>query len=505
MSGPAQGASPGDTPSATAWSAPAQPVAFDALAAQAAPEETPTVVGAAWPFGPGPVPAGTPPVRVQHPDPASPAGQYPGSAGLAEYHPDPASPAGQYPDSAGLAGQHPGSAGLAGYHPDPVDPWEHRPAEEGKRPGVAVSYEPGPTPGAAQDPWVAPGEGRKRKTLWLVTGGAIALVVVVAAGAFFVWSKFSGDGGAQAAQDRQVAVEGTVTSYLEAIATGDAATALGHLAEEPDSTRLLTDDVLAASNETAALTGIEVRAGTATGSTAEVKASYRLGDTDVDQTFTVTERDGGWAIVDGTATVDLSVSTGDLSLAVNGQAVTDASAVVLFPGSYALTVAGDPAAYVTLGAATFQVTSSGEVKAPTITATLTDEGVAAFRQAVRASVEACVASPNLESGCPRSGLDVPASMEDGTVVTEGTVVRTLSPELSAEFDTLVPRLSGTNPARAFAVAPTGLVNIVVTGVKDGQTVAGDVINGDTNAPGFPLGTPEVDMTDPALPVTWFGR
>lgn len=366
-------------------------------------------------------------------------------------------------------------------------------------------YLPEPMPTAAQDPWVAPAEGRKRKVLWLVVAGAAALVVVVAVGAFFLWSKVSGDGGAQASADRQAAIESAVSGYLGAVAEGDSAAALELLAAEPDSTRLLTDDVLAASTEAAAMTDIKVRVGTSTGGEAEVRASYRLGGTDVDQTFTVTERDGTWLVVDGTATVDLSVSTGSLPLAVNGQAVPEASAVVLFPGSYTLTVAGDPGTYVTLGAATFQVTSSDNVKVPTIAATLTDDGVAAFRQAVRASVDACVASPNLESGCPGSGLDVPVSMNDGTVTTEGTVVRTLSAELSAELDALAPRLSGTNPDRAYVVAPNGLVNIAITGTRDGQTVAGDVLNAQTGQPGFQLGTPEVDMTDPALPVTWSGR
>jgi hypothetical protein len=379
------------------------------------------------------------------------------------------------------------------------------PADPGPHPGAAGPHASEPTSGDAQDPWSAPGEGRKRKTLWLVVAGAVALVAVVAVGVFFVWGKISGNG--ETAADRQAAIEGAVRGYLEAVAEGDAVAALEYLAKPPDSTELLTDDVLAVSNKAAALTDIKVELSPSTGDQVEVAASYRLGGTQVDQTYTVTERDGSWAVVDGTATVDLSVSIGTLPLVVNGQPVPDASAVVLFPGSYTLTVAGDPGAYITLGAP-FLVTGSGDVKAPTITATLTDDGVAAFRQAVRTSLEVCVASPNLESGCPGSGLDVPAIMNDGTVVTEvteGTVVRTLSPELNAELDTLEPRLSGTNPARAFAVAPNGQLNIAVTGVQGGQPVSGDVRNGVTNAPGFQLGTPEVDMTDPALPVTWSGR
>ena len=451
-------------------------------------------------FVPGDLsPYGVPPAPTW---PAQPDQPVPAAQGLPE----------AVPTTDGLL---PGSGPLPAGPPSvpgqyPVGPLDRFPAGQEPYPGTAGPYSPTPRPTSrpAQDPWAEPDEGRGRKVLWLVVAGAVALVVV-AVGGFFVWDKVSGDGGVQAAADRQAAAEAAVTSYLEAIAQGDAATALEQLAEEPDSTWLLTDDVLAASNEAAALTGIKVRAGEATGGAVAVKASYRLGDTDVDQTFTVTERDGtgstAWAVVDGTATVDLSVATGALPLAVNGQAVTSTSAVVLFPGSYTLTVAGDPGAYITLGTATFQVTGSDDVKTPTIAATLTDDGVAAFRQAVRASVEACVASPNLESGCPGSGLDVPASMSDGTVTTEGTVVRTLSAELSAELDALVPRLSGTNPARAYTVAPDGLVNIAITGTRNGQAVAGDVRNALTEQPGFQLGTPEVDMTDPALPVTWSGR
>ncbi len=489
---------------AAVWTEPFdETVAFDFPVVPQLPDAAPTVVGV--PASPGLGYAG-PPVPDQLPRPDQPA--------MPDQHPAPDQLLA--PDQLPAPDQHlvpeAYTAPDAYTVPDqyPAGPLAQYPAAPAQYPATAYPGTPGSgssehPPGAAQDPWAAPDEGKKRKVLWLVVAGAAALVVVVAVGAFFMWGRLSGDGGAQASADRQVAIEGAVKGYLEAVAEGDAASALKHLAEEPDSTRLLTDDVLAASNKTAALTDIKVKVVTSTGDAVKVKASYRLGGKDVDQTFTVTERDDDWAVVDGTATVDLSVSTKGLPLAVNGQTVPDASAVVLFPGSYTLTVEGDPGVYITLGNATFQVTSADDVKVPTISAALTDDGAAAFRQAVRASVEACVASPNLASGCSGSGLDVPESMNDGTVTTEGTVVRTLSPDLSAELDGLAPRLSGTNPSRAYAVAPNGLVNIAVTGTRDGQEVAGDVLNKDTGQPGFQLGTPEVDMTDPALPVTWSGR
>ena len=408
----------------------------------------------------------------------------------------------------------------------PAGPFDTRSADP-EPPSRPQAPEP-PYPGTAQDPWSAPAQ-RRRKGLWLVVAGAAALAVV-AVGVLLLWGRFFGgskDDTAKASADRVAAVESTVRGYLEAVASGDAATALGYLAEKPASTELLTDGVLAASNQTAALTGIDVTIVTpaaATGTptaptsasttalgtasaddTAEVTARYRLGDTDVDQTFTVVERGGSWKVVGGTATVDLSVSTGSLPLAVNGQAVSEASAAVLFPGSYTIAVTGDVATYLTLGTATFQVTDLTSTKAPTVSVALTDDGATAFRQAVRTAVDACVASPNLDSGCPGSGLDVPATMGDGTVTTEGSVVRTLSPDLSAQIDALEPRLYPSNPSRAYATAPDGLVNIAISGTRGGQAVAGNVVNSSTNQPGFQLGTPEVDMTDPALPVTWSGR
>lgn len=377
----------------------------------------------------------------------------------------------------------------------------------GAYPGPAGPYNSDPVlyPGAARDEWTAPDEeeDKKRKTLRLVLAGVVTLLVV-----FVAFLLLSPDGSkaqaeASASASREAAVETAVRGYLEAVARGDASRALDYLAEKPDSTELLTDDVLAASREAAKLTNVDVRARSGTGDSIEVKASYRLGDAGVDQTFTVKERNGSWKVVNGTATVDLSA--GDLPLAINGQAVSDSSAAVLFPGSYALTVAGDTGKYVTLETTTFQVTNLNKVKVPTISATLTEEGAAAFRQAVRAAVEACVASPNLDSGCKGSGLDVPAELGDGTAVAEGTVVRTLSPELSAALDALAPRLYTTNPGRAYAAAPDGLVNLAITGTRDGQAVAGDITNAETGGPGFQLGTPEVDMSDPALPVTWSGR
>lgn len=346
---------------------------------------------------------------------------------------------------------------------------------------------------------------QRQKVLRLAVVGASALVVVLVG--FLLLNSDGGEAeaSASASASRVVAVESAVTGYLEAIARGDASGALGYLIEKPSSTELLTYQVLNESREAAKLTVTDVRARSSTGDTIEVKASYRLGEAGVDQTFTVKEDHGAWKIVDGTATVDLHIVTGDLPLAVNGQTVKDSSKVVLFPGSYALTLTGDAGKYITLGTATFQVTNLSNVKLPALAATLSDDGVTAFRQAVRAAVEACVASPNLDSGCKGSGLDVAAELPDGTVVTEGTIVRTLSPELDAALDALAPRLNATNPAWAYAAASEALVNITFSGALGDQPVAGDLTNAATGAPGILLATPKVDMTNPELPVTWSNR
>jgi len=348
--------------------------------------------------------------------------------------------------------------------------------------------------------WDAGSEKRRRRPLLAIAAGV--LVVALAAGGIWVWKTKGSGPGPEASGDAAARV---VTDFLDAVAAGDATTAMGFLAEKPDSTELLTDDVLAASNAAGGLTNIDVAPGAFTDDTWHVKASFRLGSAGVDQVFEVTQQRGTWAVVTGTATVDLSGGAGTLPLAVNGQALSDSSTAVLFPGSYSITVAGDAAKYIALGTATFQVTSLEAVTPPTISPQLTAEGAAAFRRAVRSAVDACVASPNRESGCNDPVFDIPEVLSNGTVVTEGTVERTLSPELDAALDALEPRLYKTNPGMAFAAAPDGLLHLAITGVLDGVTVQGLIQDGNTGALGFELHTPVVDMTNPALPVTWTGR
>ncbi|MCL2467837.1 MAG: hypothetical protein FWF02_04450 [Micrococcales bacterium] len=62
--------------------------------------------------------------------------------------------------------------------------------------------------------------------------------------------------------------------------------------------------------------------------------------------------------------------------------------------------------------------------------TLTDEGVDAFRSAVRPAVDTCLASRMLAAGC---GLDVAPVLADGTVVDEGSLTRTLAPGTEARI------------------------------------------------------------------------
>ncbi|MCL2092224.1 MAG: hypothetical protein FWH11_13665 [Micrococcales bacterium] len=382
------------------------------------------------------------------------------------------------------------------------------PAVPGSYPGPAGPYtfDPMLSSDTTQDGQAAPSpedeKHQRQKRLRLVVVGALTLVLLLVILLLANTDSDEAQAAASASASRVTAAEDAVRGYLGAVSRGDASKALDYLAEKPTSTELLTDDVLAQSYDAANFTDINVRGRSSTDDTVEVKARYRLGDAGVDQTFTVKEDKGSWKIVEGTATVDLSAAAGDLPLVVNGQKVKDSSQVVLFPGSYAITLTEEAEKYIRLGTATFQVTNLDKVTLPAISATLTDDGVAAFREAVRASVEACVASVNLDSGCAGSGLDVPARLANGTTVTEGSVVRTLSPELSDALDALEPRLNTTNPAWAYATAPEGLVNIAISGTLDDQPVEGDVTNTATDAPGFSLGTPRVDILNQKLPVTW---
>lgn len=332
---------------------------------------------------------------------------------------------------------------------------------------------------------------KKRTWLWVtLVVGALVLVGAVVGGYFLLMK-----------DDGKAAIGEAAQQYYQAIADGDAATALDHLATEPSSTALLTDDVLAASKKAAPISDITTTTASSTADEAQVTVSYQMGGKDVEQTLDLRKTDGAWKIVEGTATVDLTTAgTGSLPLALNGSPVDAPSHAVLFPGSYSLTTTTP---YVVLSDNVLEVTDIGSAEASAVTATLTDDGVTAFQAAVHESVDACVAATTIAMDC--AWLPMASTLGDGTELVEGTIQRTLTPGAQAWLDALDPTLDAADPALASVSQPdvaTVGVTVVAHGTLSGQEVSGPVRSGTADLV-FPFGSPTIDMSDPDnLTVTW---
>lgn len=122
-----------------------------------------------------------------------------------------------------------------------------------------------------------------------------------------------------------------VRGYLEALAAGDAASALGYALRIPSDPSLLTDHVLAGQRATMPISEIEVGAPTEPG---RVPASYLLGGERVSTVFELTLDGGGWRLDRVGAQADLSGFA--VPVALNG-AVPRSLRPELFPGHYRVT------------------------------------------------------------------------------------------------------------------------------------------------------------------------
>ncbi|WP_143483544.1 hypothetical protein [Propionicimonas paludicola] len=217
-----------------------------------------------------------------------------------------------------------------------------------------------------------PAAARRR---WLLRGAVIASVIGALVVSLVV---------ILAVQGRFNSVDGTlsgppvgtpdtvVSGYLNALAHNDSQQALGFAKLRPADQRLLTDEVLAASNKVAPLRQVSVRTTELSDYRAQVEASYLIGGQRVTQSFTVYAVGAEWKLYDVARKVDLTLlKTGDLPLVINGASVPVGS-VELFPGHYQVATTDDryqfsddsfvvssPAAAPELGAVRLSLSSTG--------------------------------------------------------------------------------------------------------------------------------------------------
>ncbi|MGD8193592.1 hypothetical protein ACEXQB_003745 [Herbiconiux sp. P18] len=383
----------------------------------------------------------------------------------------------------------------------PVPPVPPQGAPQGPPQGPPQGGQYGAPQGSPSGP--PPGQQPPKKKglstgaiIGIVAGGLVLLLVIaIVIGVVAVRGLMAGSGGSGGSEESgggsERTASQTVEDYFTALTEGDAETAISLLGTAPDDDTLLTDEVLAASNELAPITDFEIVDDQTSAGSSEVTVAYQLGDTPVTATYSLYDysEDGSWVLSGGTGSLGVSQFAG-LGLTVNGQEA-DGEVFDVFPGTYELATS---LPNFTLTGETV-VTSTepyGSVDTTGIDAGLSDAALTQFRSLVQAAVDACLASTSLTAGC---GLDVPATLSDGTQLADGTISRSLSAEGTVTIQSMVPTLSYDNPTLAQGDY-IGSVTTTGTCTQNGATGTCSVLFGPS------LGRPSIDMASATPTVLW---
>ena len=335
--------------------------------------------------------------------------------------------------------------------------------------------------------WAMPAPRKSRRGLiWAIVIGVLVLLLGGGVTAYIVLSAPQ-----RAADENGVRAAASVQAYLDAVAAGDAGGALSHVEPAPAPGGLLTDAALAASKALAPISGITATAQPIWGTEGQIAVQYLMGDTPVSAVYTVADADadGTWSL-ETVPRLRLGQRFAGLPVSVGGVPVVD-GAIDVLPGTYPLTMGGELYT-VSPGAAVTVVDPEAVGVSDAVVPSLTEPALKGYRDAVVAAVNACLASRALASGC---GLDLPATLADGTALYEGTVFRTLTPDARAGLAAVVPELDPTNPA----LARSGLIGAVGTAANCTQNGA----NGECDIVDAPaLQGATIDMTRSPLTVLW---
>lgn len=399
-----------------------------------------------------------PPAAPQYPGstPAPAAPAYPGAAPAYDAQSlatDPNAPA-SYPNGAAVPPNGPQGYSVDGY------------------PAGAYAY-----PGAAP----APKKPMSKGLLWGIIGGAVALVLLIAA-VIVVPALLRGP--AQTAS-------GVVEEYLTALSEGDAETALALVDSYTDDS-LLTDEVLAASLELAPITDIVVEESEAASGEYEtvVSASFAIGGETIERDFTVWKYSEDLKIGDGLVSASLSNFAG-LGLTVNGAEPGD-EYTDLFPGTYELALAYEEFT-VDSEADTFTVATDDDTELfYEVAPILSEDGAATFRSLVRTAVEECVAMKTLTTPC---GLDIDGIDLQGYTAVDGTVTRTITAEGQKTLDSMEPEVNYSAPTLV-STYDSPEIDTTLQGTKDGVTAEFEVWFGGS------MGSPSVDFSEDTPTVIW---
>lgn len=323
--------------------------------------------------------------------PAPPFGQYSQAA------PPPYGQPGQFgqPNQFGQPAQQPQGPGSPNQSGGNFQNWGQPPQPPTGAPG-------------GQPPNGRPQQPMPNKKAMLIAGAIIA-VIVVAGGAIFGIIKLT-TGGASSG-DKPEAV---VSTYLHALADGDAQKALDQGAKPPTAD-FVTDDILKKQQKIAKITDIQVDDSNSSAiGTGFIHATYKFGDRTADVKFNVSKSGDKWKIDHTTDDVD----TGYLNVpkpTLFGKAIGKRSKIYVFPGPLQwgsenpnFDVTSKRSDDFPMGGLDDSFTSVSQLDA-----SLNDKGKVAAESAVKAKLDECAAQTNAHpAGCPQQ---VYGGAKDGTV------------------------------------------------------------------------------------------
>ncbi len=268
-------------------------------------------------------------------------------------------------------------------------------------------------------------EAKRQRPKWMILAfvGVIAVVLGTGLGLLLSSTATGGTGPSDA-----------VLRFYTALSKNNAKQAISLLAKEPDDTSFLTDAVLKAAHDQAALTEIQVPATSST----SVTVSYRLGTDSVTDKVSVVAVGNTFRILTplngGTGVQVGALRQPGVSMFVSGKEVTSSS-ITLFPGTYPLTTSSPNLSYgqsQTLNVQRF----SDSVSMSDYSLQVTAAGQDAVKKAVKDSLASCVSQHSFTpTGCPFKYVGQHTTTVDET---ESTWVLLNRPEELARIRVAVP-------------------------------------------------------------------
>lgn len=402
----------------------------------------------------------------------------------------------QQPGGGPASAGSPQSAGQSpfGGQPNPGAPQFNQPGQPGQygqqpygQQGQQYGQQPQPgqQPAYGQYNQTSGGGGGGNKLLLPILIGAGALVLVIAVIAAVVGlgggqdPVAGGGGGGTGGKTEGGTQSEVVQQYLEAVAAGDAAGALALAETQPTAATFLTNEALAASAKNGAITDIQV-AQSSSEYSSRVEASFKIGDQQVTEEFSVRKVGDGYKLDDPATEVDLTNRRArTLPMLIDGTEVTT-DKIRLFPGAYQFSTGTD---YIGYGDELVYVKSNDDYRAASSieSPTITEKGTEAYIAAIDKSVKACLAKKELKpSGCPNQ------TSANGQKIKTSTIKWSVR---SGSTENLKPRLDYDNPTTATAYV--GL-SFKIEAECDGGTCTGSSY----------AGRASVDLTAEELAVKW---